>query len=189
MNYIVGGTPLQILVISGSARVESNTRKISHLGAKYLKELGADVTFFDVGIDILPLYSEAEGEELHPNVQKLRNYAKQADAFFILTPEYHSAMSGALKNALDFLGAAYFRQKPVSIAAAGGGGKGGINALNNLRTVVRGIMGIGLPQQVVIDPTDLTVDGQLTESADKRFISVIEELVTFTKAVSSTKVV
>ncbi|WP_176786626.1 NADPH-dependent FMN reductase [Thermoactinomyces sp. DSM 45892] len=179
---------MQILVISGSARVESNTRKVANLGAKYLSELGADVTFFDVGHDILPLYSGAEGEDLLPNVQKLRDYASQAEAFLILTPEYHSAMSGSLKNALDFLGSSYFRQKPVSIAAAGGGGKGGINALNNVRTVIRGILGLGLPQQVVIDPADLTENGQLTDGADQRFRGVIEELVTFTKAVSASKV-
>lgn len=181
-----GGCILQILVINGSARVDSTTRKVSLIGAQYLKEHGASVSTFDVGLDMLPIFTQQPGEDQHPNVKKLRDLAKQADGFLILTPEYHSAMSGALKNALDFLGFDYFHHKPASIAVAAGGGKGGINACNNLRIVIRGVGGLALPQQVVFDPTDVLVDG-LSEIAEKRYRSVIDELYTFTKAVASTQ--
>ena len=56
----------------------------------------------------------------------------------LCTPEYHNAMSGALKNSLDYLSSSEFVHKPVALLAVAGGGKGGINALNSMRTVARG---------------------------------------------------
>ena len=48
-------------------------------------------------------------------------------------------MSGALKNSLDYLSSSEFIHKPVALLAVAGGGKGGINALNSMRTVARGV--------------------------------------------------
>ncbi|MCK9906868.1 NAD(P)H-dependent oxidoreductase, partial [Frankia sp. Cpl3] len=87
-----------------------------------------------------------------PAVKRLMAAAEQADGFVICTPEYHNGMSGSLKNALDFLGGKHFRGKAAIIGAACGGGKGGINALNNLRQVLRGVYAIVLPDQIVADP-------------------------------------
>jgi NAD(P)H-dependent FMN reductase len=87
-------------------------------------------------------------------------------------------MSGALKNALDYVGSRQFRGKPVGLLACAGGGKGGINALTNLRTVVRGIMGMALPDQVVVDEDDF--DDQLhLKSMERR--SRIEQLASAVK--------
>lgn len=69
-------------------------------------------------------------------------------------------MTGALKNALDYLGSAEFRGKPVGLLCSAGGGKGGMNALNDMRIVVRGILGLALPDQAVVDEDDF--DEQLT---------------------------
>jgi azobenzene reductase len=172
---------MKLLIISGSARKNANTRKLIESATIYLEQQHSSVhtLTFDVGSEILPIMNSEEESYAHPNVKKLTEIANQADGFFICTPEYHNGMSGALKNALDFLSARQFAQKPVSIGSVSGGGKGGINALNNLRLVMRGVGAIALPQQVIADPADFLVSGKLTESAQLRLSSVLDELVSF----------
>ncbi len=173
---------MNILVINGSARKQANTRKVALAAANYLKQhiTSANITTFDVGIDTLPIMDGEEASYTHPNVQKLTELAGQADGFFICTPEYHNGMSGSLKNALDFLSFHQFSQKPVSIGAASGGGKGGMNALNNVRIVMRGVGALVLPQQVVVDPIDFS-ENDLTQSAQERLNATLDELVSYLK--------
>jgi azobenzene reductase len=143
---------MNILLINGGARKISRTRALTKAFETALKAKNIPTRFFDVGIDLLPIYTGSETDNDLPAVQKLIHLAQQADGFVVCTPEYHNGMSGALKNALDFLGGAQFRGKPALIGAACGGGKGGINALNNLRLVLRGVYANVLPDQIVADP-------------------------------------
>jgi azobenzene reductase len=176
---------MKILVINGSATKESNTRKLSQTVINLLKKSEVEVTYFDVGKDMLPIFTGSEEEKGHPMVQKLSTLADQADGFFICTPEYHNGISGALKNALDFLGGKHFRGKPIAIAAAAGGGKGGINALNNLRLVMRGVYGLVLPDQFIADPNCFNDSYEIgQEDAKGRLKNMVEELVRITGLLS-----
>jgi azobenzene reductase len=116
------------------------------------------------------------------NVVNLRTKVKQADGVLLLSPEYHSGMSGTLKNALDFLGSEQFHSKPVGLLAVAGGGKGGINALNNMRVVGRGVYANVIPKQLVLDPHcfDYENDTLNTESAEL-VDALYKELVMYTK--------
>ncbi|WP_349408421.1 NADPH-dependent FMN reductase [Pseudalkalibacillus sp. SCS-8] len=143
---------MKILVVNGSPMEKSRTRGITRLAKELLEEKGAEVTFFDLGTEKLPLFPGDEENDQNESLQKLKKEADTADAFFIASPEYHNGMSGALKNALDFLGGSHFKHKPAAIAAASGGSKGGINALNNMRIVLRGLYALVLPDQFVSDP-------------------------------------
>lgn len=179
---------MNILVVSGSARKRSRARGVSQWVVNNLKSKGVNVTYFDLGIDDLPIYKGGD-EPDHPNVQKLKALAEEADGFFITTPEYHSGMSGALKNALDFLGGAYFKGKPATIAATSGGGKGGVNALNSLRTVLRGVYAFGLPGQFVADPKCFNDDWDFVEEeAQERVNALLDELTTVTQLFTKEKV-
>lgn len=143
---------MNILLINGGAREISRTRQLTKAFEVELAKNGVTTRQFDVGADMLPIFTGSQSDKENPAVQKLLALSQMADAFVICTPEYHNGMSGALKNALDFLGGAQFRGKPALIGAACGGGKGGINALNNLRLVLRGLYCNVLPDQIVADP-------------------------------------
>jgi azobenzene reductase len=90
-------------------------------------------------------------------------------------------MSGALKNAFDFLNSAYFAHKPVALVAVSGGGKGGINALNNLRTVTRALYANVLSKQLVLDPSDIMEQGTLRKTADDGIHELMNELILYTQ--------
>ena len=140
-----------ILVIGGSPRKLGRTQALSNHIANSLSQLGAEVEYVNLAISKLPIYDGSLEQDQLPEVMHWRALALRADAFFVVTPDYHNGMSGALKNAIDFLGGSHFRRKPSAIAALAGGGKGGINALNNLRLVLRGVYSLVLADQVVVD--------------------------------------
>lgn len=122
-----------LLGISGSLRKAStNTLLLRNAAAIY----DAD-TFIEADID-LPLYNgdveEATG--VPAAVQTLSDQIAAADAVIIATPEYNKAMSGALKNALDWVSrtaGSPWNGKPVAIMSAAAGRAGGERAQFSLR--------------------------------------------------------
>ncbi|MDQ0200169.1 NADPH-dependent FMN reductase [Neobacillus ginsengisoli] len=168
---------MNIVIINGSPRKKGRTGIAARfIAKKYNAEL------IDLSEANIPLYSgESEQTELS-QVQQLKKIVKEADAVILASPEYHSGMSGALKNALDFLGSEQFAHKPVALLAVAGGGKGGINALNNMRVVVRGLYANAIPKQLVLDPHCFDYEqNTLTYESEELVDALFKELIMYTK--------
>ncbi|MDP5083780.1 MAG: NAD(P)H-dependent oxidoreductase [Yoonia sp.] len=122
-----------LLGISGSLRKAStNTMLMRNAAAIF----GAD-EFIEADIN-LPLYNgdleDAEG--IPATVQKLADQIAAADAVIIATPEYNKALSGVLKNALDWVSRTKggpWKDKPVAIMSAAAGRAGGERSQFSLR--------------------------------------------------------
>lgn len=85
----------------------------------------------------LPLYDgDLEALGIPPEVQILADQIRDADAVVIAGPEYNKALSGVLKNALDWVsrvpGGAW-RGKPVAIVSAAAGRAGGERSQMTMR--------------------------------------------------------
>ncbi|MDP5275932.1 NADPH-dependent FMN reductase [Chengkuizengella axinellae] len=168
---------MKLLVINGTPRKFGRTGVI---GNYISNQYNADL--IDLSEGSIPLYNGEEEQNEIPSVKQLRQLAYDADGVVLTSPEYHNAMSGALKNALDFLGSAQFEHKPVAIIAVAGGGKGGINALSNMRTVARGIYANVIPKQLVLDPDRFDMENkQLTAQGEGQVDEVIKELQLYMK--------
>lgn len=163
---------MKIVVVNGSPRSFGRSRQLS----KHIVEV-FNFSFIDLSKDDVPLYNgNPEQKELEV-IKTIRHELISADGIVFITPEYNNAMSAALKNMVEHLGSEPFRKKPVALLAVAGGGKGGINALNNMRTVVRGVYGNALPKQLVLDPQDfLDQEPFVTEEAFTKVTEVIDEL-------------
>ena len=173
---------MKILVVCGSPREQANTRVLAKAVEGMVRARGVDLLTFDVRYDRLPLFGLEEGDGAGPGLVKLRSDARAADGMVICTPEYHNGISGALKNALDFLGGDVFAGKGILLLAAAGGGKGGINALNQLRLIMRALSGHALPGQSVVDP-ECVLPGdppQLRRECLERLAELVDGLVQFT---------
>ncbi len=166
---------MKLAIINGTPRKHGRTR----IAAQYIAEAYGG-TLFDLSTEALPLYNGEENQNELSAVQALRQLVSEADGIVLCTPEYHNAMSGALKNALDFLGSGEFAHKPVALLAVAGGGKGGINALNNMRTVGRGVYANVIPKQVVLDGICFQ-NGQLLEDARPIVHDLMNELNVYMK--------
>ena len=173
-----------IVVIGGSPRKTGRTRAVSAYAERVLRELGATVKRIDLCDAGLPLYDGNSEHWRGEALQAWKQSLDEADGFFIVTPDYHNGMSGALKNALDWVGGDQFRNKPTSIAAVAGGGKGGINALNSLRIVLRGLYALTLADQTVVDQYQINDQQELAnEALGNRIRAMAEELLHMTRLV------
>ncbi len=125
-----------------------------------------EIDFADLAEIGLPFMDE-------PNHPRLRQYTHDhtvrwservdaADAFIFVTPEYNHSFSPALKNALDYLSAEWWR-KPVGFVSYGGvsAGSRGVNAIENV------ILALGLVKTGAA--VEITFAGKQVE--DGRFVS------------------
>ncbi|MCM3152277.1 MULTISPECIES: NADPH-dependent FMN reductase [Priestia] len=167
---------MNILIINGSPRETGRTTQVTReLHNSYQS------SFLDLSQLSLPIFTGVPHQYETEEVQELIEKIEKADGILLATPEYHGAMSGALKNALDFLNSAYFAHKPVALLAVSGGGKGGINALNNLRTVTRALYANVLSKQLVLDPADIVEKGTLRKNAADGIHELVNELTLYTQ--------
>ncbi|MCU4651628.1 NAD(P)H-dependent oxidoreductase [Roseibacterium sp. SDUM158016] len=123
----------RLLGIRGSLRKGSYNRKLMLEAAR----LFDPAEFVDADLR-LPLYDgdleDAEG--IPAAVQMLADQIASADAVVIAGPEYNKALSGVLKNALDWVSRTKggpWRGKPVAIMSAAGGRAGGERTQFSLR--------------------------------------------------------
>jgi azobenzene reductase len=160
---------MKIVIINGSPRKKGRTG----LAANIIEQM-YEVDQIDLsGRDAVPLFNgESDQDEIN-SVQHLRRMVKEADGIILASPEYHSGMSGTLKNALDFLGSEHFMHKPVALLVVAGGGKGGINALNNMRTVTRGLYANAIPRQLVLDPQSFDYENDSLHQEPQKLLSAL----------------
>jgi chromate reductase, NAD(P)H dehydrogenase (quinone) len=115
---------MHIAGISGSLR--SGSYNTGLLRAAF-EDLPAGVSAEMISLRDLPVYDRDVEEELGfpESVHALRSAVEAADGVLIATPEYNYSVTGALKNAIDWLSRGPFSPidfKPVAIVGAGGGG-------------------------------------------------------------------
>lgn len=170
---------MNLIIINGSPRKNGRTGLATRSIGRMFEIEQIDLS----GKDAVPLFNGEKEQNLIENVILLREKVRNADGIILATPEYHNGMSGVLKNALDFLGSEHLQHKPIALLAVSGGGKGGINALNNMRTVMRGLYANCIPRQLVLDPTNFDYENDsLKGDAFKAITNVIEELKLYTKS-------
>ncbi|WP_163100800.1 NADPH-dependent FMN reductase [Peribacillus alkalitolerans] len=169
---------MKLVILSGSPRKKGRTG----IASRYIaREFGAEL--IDLSEIVLPLYNGEASQAEEKEVQRLKKSVQEADGIILATPEYHSGMSGALKNVLDFLSNEQFAHKPVALLAVAGGGKGGINALNNMRIIGRGLYANVIPKQLVLDPHCFDYDNDGLKNDPAILVkALVEELQLYVKA-------
>jgi chromate reductase len=175
-------TMTTLLGISGSLRKAStNTLLMRNAAAIF----NADI--FVEGDINLPLYNgDLEAAEGVPaSVQKLADQIAAADAVIIATPEYNKAISGSLKNALDWVSRTKggpWKDKPLAIMSAAAGRAGGERSQFSLRLAMmpfRPDILQGPEVLVAQSGKEFDADGMLT---GEKYIETLTELMNGLKA-------
>lgn len=121
-----------LLGISGSLRKASTNTMLMRNAAEIF---GPD-EFIEGDIN-LPLYNgDLEAQGIPASVEALADQIAVADAVIISTPEYNKAISGSLKNALDWVSRTDgnpWKNKPLAIMSAAAGRAGGERSQFSLR--------------------------------------------------------
>jgi chromate reductase len=161
-------------IISGSLRKESLNRKLLQFIKETYKE---EINMEFVDIQKFPLFNEDIEGNAPKCVMKARQQIQQADAVLISTPEYNHSVSGALKNALDWMSRKekVFVRKPVLLMGCSGGPVGTSRAQNHLRLILNspGHQALTLPGNEILvglAPTKFDENGSLSDEKTVVFI-------------------
>jgi len=158
MAVSANSVPVRVLVFAGSLRAASLNKKLARLAAELVREAGADATFVDLKDYPLPLYDgdleSASG--LPANARKLKDLFITHDAFIIACPEYNAGVTGALKNAIDWVsrqdgnesGVLPYEGKVVGLCSAAGGVLFGIRAMEMLQGILMNLGCLVVPKRL-----------------------------------------
>jgi chromate reductase, NAD(P)H dehydrogenase (quinone) len=127
---------IKILAFAGSLRKNSYNKMLLNAAIE-LKPENIEIEIID--IKDIPLYNgDVEEVGIPEAVSKFKEKAKNADGVLIATPEYNHAISGVLKNAIDWASRPPynpFSEKPVGIMGATMGISGTISSQESFRHI------------------------------------------------------
>ncbi len=140
----------RILAFAGSSRAASFNKKLVALAAEGARAAGAEVTLIDLADFPMPLFEQdLEAREGMPeHAARFKELLLTHDGLLIASPEYNSAFSPLLKNALDWASRATsdnepplaaYRGKFAALMAASPGALGGLRGLVFLRMLLGNI--------------------------------------------------
>lgn len=181
------GHPPRILLLYGSLRPQSYSRRLSEEAARILRHLGCETrTFSPEG---LPLADSAHGggePAGHPKVRELRDLAAWSEGMMWVSPERHGAMTGVMKTQIDWIplslgGVRPTQGKTLALAQVSGGSQS-FNTLNQMRVLGRWMRMVTIPNQSSVPKAWLEFDGDRMKPSSfyARLVDVCEELVRFT---------
>ena len=127
---------MQIAIIVGSHRKDSQSAKVARFLATQLMSLGEHNCWIcDLGKEPLPLWDEEIGSDAPQwsDLKAVTEKVDSADAFIIIAPEWHGMVPAALKNFFLVCGGASFAHKPA-LPVGVSVGPGGTYPINELRT-------------------------------------------------------
>jgi FMN reductase len=174
---------VKVVAIAGSLRPDSYSQQALEIAAQRVRALGAEVEIIDLRSLNLPFCDGGDDYPDYPDVARLSQAVKEADAVILATPEYHGSVSGVLKNALDLMGFEEFTGKVAGLISVLGG-QSNSNALNDLRIILRWIHAWVIPEQVAIGQAwkAFGEDGKLVEeNLSQRFDQFAQSLVENTR--------
>ncbi|MDQ6418747.1 NADPH-dependent FMN reductase [Paenibacillus sp. LHD-117] len=140
---------MNVIIIAGSNHKGATSTRLSEYVSSLITAQGHQSSVFNLYERPLPFYSPDGEYGSTESISELQKVMRAADAIVLATPEYHSSISGVLKNALDHLGQDYFRGKVV-LSMSSAGGAVGTSSLQQLQAIVRNLHGINLPEWVSI---------------------------------------
>lgn len=125
-----------IVIISGTNRPGSNTRKVTtHVEALY-KKLGVQTQLLDLAMLPPEIFAPTSYAEKPASFTKFTDSILAADGLVIVTPEYNGGMPGVLKYFIDMLPfPESFEQRPVCFIGLAMGLWGALRPVEQLQAI------------------------------------------------------
>ncbi|MGA8426457.1 MAG: NAD(P)H-dependent oxidoreductase [Candidatus Dormiibacterota bacterium] len=162
---------MKVVGLGGSLAAPSRSLAALQAALAGARESGAETDLLDLRELQLPLYVPTE-TSVPGDARRLLDAASTADAMVWSSPLYQGTVSGAFKNALDWLHLLSDNDPPflsdqVIGLVATAGGVHGLQAVNTMEFSVRALRAFAVPLVVTVGPASKAFDaeGNLTDPA------------------------
>lgn len=184
--------PPHVLGIAGSLRPSSRSEQALRQALEAAHRVGANIDVLTLRELDLPVFNPELSLTAYPaGVPALLERIRQADALLWSTPAYHGTISGAFKNALDFLELLaddtppYLQGKVVGLIATAGGDTAAGAAIQTMNHVAWALRATVVPDVVPISHVyDAYDDAQgriVDERAARRLVRLGEAITALTR--------
>ena len=171
--------PLRIVGLGGSLGTSSQSRAALVTALAGAAEAGADTQLLDLRELRLPMY-DPDDEAATESTVRMVDSLHEADGILWSSPLYNGSISGAFKNALDWLRLlgdrepAYLSDKVIGLISAAGGAQG-LQAINTMEFCVRALRGWAVPLVVSVSGAGRAFDdgGRPREEAVERQLKML----------------
>ena len=147
---------VKIGIVVGSTRPGRKAEAVGRWVCEIARQRGdAEFELVDIEEAHLPLLDEpippSQNRYTHPHTKRWAERIAPFDGFVFVTPEYNHGISGALKNAIDFI---YKEWNNKAAGFVGYGSAGGVRAVESLRLVMGEIQVADVRAQVMLSLTE-----------------------------------
>jgi FMN reductase len=169
---------LNVLGVSSSMREGSYGTKTLKIVLDAAEKYEAKSRLLDLRNVIMPLFNPDLSMEFDKEIQKVNDDVNWADAFVLVSPDYHGSMSGSMKNFLDYYWEEFAGKMFGYICTSH---EKGLTVMDQMRTAIRQCYGWSLPYGVSVNgEQDFNEDGQIKNSLlNRRLMILARDLVTY----------
>jgi FMN reductase len=162
---------LKIIGLGGSLAAVSRSRAALKVALEGAAAVGAETTLLDLRELALPMYNP-DDERTPPAAERLIEACYGADGMLWSSPMYQGTISGAFKNALDWLHVlgsrepSFLHDEVIGLISAAGGTQG-LQAINTMEFATRALRGWAVPYVVPVPAAARVFDaaGQIQDAA------------------------
>jgi FMN reductase len=182
---VTSAAAVNVLGIGGSLRDGSQSERALRIALDGAAEAGANTSAITGGDLLLPFYDAADLERTE-KASRLIEAVRSADGIIVVSPGYHGALSGLVKNALDYVedlrgdSRPYLDGRAVGLAAVAYGWQAAVTTLDQLRTIAHALRGWPTPLGGSLNSAEVKFDetGGASEEKAVRTLRLIGRQVT-----------
>lgn len=168
---------IRVLGLGGSLRDDSQSERALRIALAGAEAAGATTSVFAGTRLLLPFY-DATVEERTREATELVAAVRQADGVIVVSPGYHGALSGLVKNALDYVedlrtdGRPYLHGRAVGPVAVAHGWQAAVTTLNQLRTITHALRGWPTPLGGAVNSAEVKFD-EAGNASEERVVNTL----------------
>src|SRR3954453_19969522 len=166
---------MRLMVISAMSRESSTTYMMAkEIVAICQQHGGVDVDFSHPAEAALPVNDGTVAWDA-PEVIAWQGRIASIDAHIWVSPEYHSGMTGGLKNMFDYLNKEPMKGDVIGLCALAGGAMAALNTLNGMAVVARSLGAWVAPDYVALNSNE--VKEGLLEGSRQRVEAMVLDVI------------
>lgn len=168
---------INVLGIGGSLRPGSQSERALSIALEGAAEAGAQTQAITGSDLVFPFYDSTLPERT-PEAERLIEAIRRADGLVIVSPGYHGALSGLIKNALDYVEdlrpdtRPYLDGRSVGLVAVAYGWQAAVTTLDQLRTIAHALRGWPTPLGGAVNSAETKFD-EAGGASDEKTVSTL----------------